>query len=201
MPPLPSATKGKHKNRDGRRSRSRNTTPSSVISSTAPSMPAQTAYLELETSKLLVGSQPQYTDILETLETRPSNLDPKRLQDIIEQLKILSESAEKRVESCERAVRLIHEQMRDVEFDQKERDRQAEQTRRTKAKKEESSKNVKAKKRKERPGSSDGVEIKKEGKSPFRTSEDLKHSSGRHADDACLSAILHSRSPSHHDPS
>lgn len=164
MPPLSSATKGKNKNRDGRRSRSRNTTPSSVISGTAPSHPAHTAYLELETAKLLVGHQPHYTEILDQLETKPSNLDPKRLQDIIEQLKVLSESAEKRVESCERAVRLIHEQMRDVEFDQKERDRQAEQTRRSKTKKEESSKNIKAKKRKERPGSSDGVEIKKEGK-------------------------------------
>ena len=164
MPPLPAATKGKHKNRDARRSRSRNTTPSSVISGTAPSHPAQTPFLELETSKLLVGHQPQYTDILDQLETKPSNLDPKRLQDIIEQLKLLSESAENRVESCERAVRLIHEQMRDVEFDQKERDRQAEQTRRSKTKKEESSKNLKAKKRKDRPGSSDGVEIKKEGK-------------------------------------
>lgn len=165
MPPLPGATKGKHKNRDGRRSRSRNTTPSSVISATAPSHPAHTPFLELETSKLLVGHQPQYTEILDQLETKPSNLDPKRLQDIIEQLKVLSESAENRVESCERAVRLIHEQMRDVEFDQKERDRQAEQTRRSKTKKEESSKNLKAKKRKDRPGSSDGVEIKKEGKS------------------------------------
>lgn len=164
MPPLPGATKGKHKSRDARRSRSRNTTPSSVISGTAPSHPAQTPFLELETSKLLVGHQPQYTEILDQLETKPSNLDPKRLQDIIEQLKVLSESAENRVESCERAVRLIHEQMRDVEFDQKERDRQAEQTRRSKTKKDESSKNVKAKKRKDRPSSSDGVEIKKEGK-------------------------------------
>lgn len=175
MPPLPGATKGKYKNRDGRRSRSRNTTPSSVISGTAPSQPAQTAYLELETSKLLVGQHPQYSEILDQLETKPSNLDPKRLQDIIEQLKVLSESAEKRVESCERAVRIIHEQMRDVEFEQKERDRQTEQTRRTKAKKEESSKNVKAKKRKDRPSSSDGVEIKKEGKSFFWSLGDTPH--------------------------
>jgi transcriptional adapter 3 len=178
MPPLPSATKGKHKNRDGRRSRSRNTTPSSVISGTAPSHPTQTAFLELDTSKLLVAHHPQYTDILDQLETKPTNLDPKRLQDIIEQLKNLSDSAEKRVESCERAVRIIHEQMRDVEFDQKERDRQAEQIRRSKAKKEESSKNVKAKKRKERPGSSDGIEIKKEGKWLFTFTSEVLETTG-----------------------
>lgn len=165
MPPLPGASKGKHKSRDARQSRSRNTTPSSVISGTAPSHPALTPLLQLETSRLLAAHHPQYADILDHLETKPSNLDPKRLQDIIEQLKGLTDAAEKRVDVCERAVRVIHEQISDVEFEQKERDRQAEQTRRSKKTKEDTSKNAKAKKRKERPGSSDGVDIKKEGKS------------------------------------
>jgi transcriptional adapter 3 len=163
MPPIPSATKGKHKGRDARRSRSRNTTPSSVLSATTPSIPSHTAFLELETSKLIVQPTPHYGEILEQLEGKPSSLEPKRLQDIIEQLKKLSEAADIRVETCERAMRLIHEKMRDAEYESKERERQAEPTRKSKPKKDESSKNLKAKKRKERPGSSEGVEIKKEG--------------------------------------
>ena len=165
MPPLPGAKKGKHSSRDSRRSRSRNTTPSSVISAgTAPPPPSITPFLELDTSRLLILQQPQYADILDTLEAKPSYIEPKKLQEIIEQLKTLSDHAEKRVESCERAIRLIHEQMRDVESEHKERERQAEQSRRTQAKKDAASqKNVKAKKRKDRPDSSEAVDIKHEG--------------------------------------
>jgi hypothetical protein len=111
----------------------------------------------------MVPQYPQYSDILEQLETKPSNIEPKRLPEIIDQLKKLSDCAEQRVESCEKAIRLIHEQMRDIEAEHKERERQAEQTRRTQAKKEASQKNTKAKKRKERPESIE-VDIKNEGK-------------------------------------
>jgi transcriptional adapter 3 len=164
MPPLPGAAKRKHKDREARRSRSRNTTPSSVISSsTVAPIATHTPWLDLETAKLMVAGHPQYSDILDQLEVKPSNLEPRRLQEVIDQLKKLSDSAEKRVESCEKAIRLIHEQMRDIEADHKERERQVEQARRTKAKKEESQ--GKAKKRKERPESTD-VDIKKEGKFP-----------------------------------
>jgi transcriptional adapter 3 len=124
-------------------------------------MATHTPWLDLETAKLMVASHPQYSDILDQLEVKASNLEPRRLQEVIDQLKKLSDSAEKRVESCEKAIRLIHEQMRDIEADHKERERQAEQARRTKAKKEESQ--GKAKKRKERPESTD-IDIKNEGK-------------------------------------
>ncbi|KIW28414.1 uncharacterized protein PV07_08081 [Cladophialophora immunda] len=163
MPPLPGASK--KKNRDGRRSRSRNTTPSSVISAgTAPPGPTTTPLLELEASKLLVSSKPNYAEIIDHLDTHGAKLEPKSLHDIIDQLKHLSESAEKRAESCEKAIRLIHEQKKNVETDQQDRDRQAEQLRRAKARKEEahSQKNPKAKKRKDRPETVDNVEIKKE---------------------------------------
>jgi hypothetical protein len=89
------------------------------------------------------------------------------LHDIIDQLKHLSDAAEKRVEICENAIRIIHARKKDVELsDQQDRERLAEQARRTKARKEESSsqKNPKAKKRKERPETFDSVEIKNEGK-------------------------------------
>lgn len=166
MPPLGSASKSKQKHKDARHSRSRNTTPSSVISApTFPSAPSTTPFLQLETSKLLVASQPSYTDILERLETKPSNLEPKQLQDTIDQLKQLSDSAEKRIDSCEKAIRLIHEQLKDIDSEHKERERQAEQSRRNKTKREEpsSAKVLKAKKRKDRETTD--VEIKREGSS------------------------------------
>ncbi len=113
----------------------------------------------------MVGSHPHtYSEILEQLETKPSNLEPRQLQGIIDQLKKLSDFAEVRVESCEKAIRLIHEQMRDVEAEHKERERQAEQARKTKAKKEVVSQKIgKAKKRKDRPEATDDADIKNEG--------------------------------------
>ncbi|KIX07188.1 uncharacterized protein Z518_01841 [Rhinocladiella mackenziei CBS 650.93] len=165
MPALGSASKSKGKSKDSRQSRSRNTTPSSVISAGAAATgPTITPLLELETSKLLVSAKPTYSEIIEYLESHGSRLEPKSLHDIIDQLKHLSESAEKRAESCEKAIRLIHEQKKELESDQQDRERQAEQARRAKARKEEShsQKNPKAKKRKDRPETFDSVEIKRE---------------------------------------
>lgn len=165
MPSLGSASKSKNKHKDARHSRSRNTTPSSVLSAnTVPAAPPTTPFLQLDTAKLLVAPQPSYAEILDRLETRPSNLEPKQLQDIIDQLKQLSDAAEKRVDSCEKAIRVIHDQLKDLDSEHKERERQAEQARRHKAKKEDASsqKNLKAKKRKDREVTD--VEIKREGK-------------------------------------
>lgn len=168
MPHLSSAAKSKTKNRENRRSRSRNTTPSSVLSaSQSVSVPAITPFLELDTSKLLVGPQPQYGELLDKLETKPAHLEPKQLEDIIGQLKQLSDTAEKRVESCEKAIRVIHDQLKELELESQHKEReQQDQARRAKVRRDESSsqKNLKAKKRKDRPGSSDHVEIKREGK-------------------------------------
>ena len=166
MPPLGSASKSKHKQKQDARQRSRNTTPSSVLSGSA--LPASNAlattpFLQLDTSKLLVATQPNYADILEKLEAKPSNLENRALQDIIEQLKQLNDAADNRIESCEKAIRMIHEQLKDLDAEHKERERHAEQVKRTKAKKEEAAaqKNLKAKKRKDRDIVD--VEIKREG--------------------------------------
>lgn len=171
MPHLSSAAKSKNKNRDNRGSRSRNTTPSSVLSAGPPAaVPVTTPFLELDTIKLLVAPQPQYGEILDRLETKPANLEPKHLEDIIIQLKQLSDTAEKRVESCEKAIRLIHDQLKELELESQHKEReQQDQARRAKAKREDtaSQKNVKAKKRKDRPGSSEHVEIKREGKHDY----------------------------------
>ncbi|KAK4946072.1 Transcriptional regulator [Elasticomyces elasticus] len=172
MPPLGSASKSKGKKVDARRSRSRNTTPSSVLSASAPtSGPTTTPLLELETSKLLVSPKPNYGEIIDYLETHGTKFEPKSLHDLIDQLKHLSDAAEKRAESCEKAIRLIHEQKKEIDSDHQERERQAEQARRTKARKEESQsqKNPKAKKRKDRQETFDSVEIKREADEPSKT--------------------------------
>lgn len=160
MPPFGSAGKGKNKHKDVRQ-RSRNTTPSSITNN-ASSTPANTPFLGLDTSKLLVASRPSYADILEQLETKPSNLDPKQLLHIIDELKHLSDAAEKRVDSCEKALRLIHEHQRDTEPDH----RQSDSMRKGKVRKEDTAqKNLKAKKRKDRADTGDNVDIKREGTS------------------------------------
>ena len=167
MPPLSGANKSKNKLKGDRHSRSRNTTPSSVIGTTVvpSSVPSTTPFLELDTSKLLVSSPTVYADILERLDTKPSHLDPRVLQETIDQLKQLNDYADKRAESCEKAIRIIHEQLRDLEYEHKERERQADHDKRLKAKKTESaSKNLKPKKRKDRLDPND-VGIKQEGKS------------------------------------
>jgi transcriptional adapter 3 len=168
MPPLGSASKSKNKNRDGRRSRSRNTTPSSVLSAgTAPVGPSNTPLLDLDAVKFLVTNKPSYADIIEQLETQGARLESSALYSLIDRLKHLSDAAEKRTEECEKAIRVIHELKKEASStaDQQERDRQADQARRSKARKVEASKNTKAKKRKDRPETLDSVEIKKEGKS------------------------------------
>lgn len=158
MPPLGSALKSKNKQKEVRQ-RSRNTTPISVANNVAGT-PSNTPFLALDTSKLLVASSPSYAEILDQLETKPSNLDPKQLLHMIDELKQLSDAAEKRVDSCEKALRLIHEHQRNAESET----RQIEPTRKTKLKRQESAqKNMKAKKRKDRSDAVDSIEIKREG--------------------------------------
>lgn len=165
MPPVGSAGKKSQQKkaqaqaaRDARQSR--NTTPNSTVVVSIPALNVSqtfTPLLNIDTSKLLVASQPTYADILDRLETKPSNLEPRSLNSIIEELRDLTDAAETRVETCENAIRTIHEQLKDIEFEQRERDREAEQHSRSKSKKNES-KTVKAKKRKDR----DTIEVKVE---------------------------------------
>lgn len=171
MPPYAGAKSKGGKARDGRRSRSRNTTPSSVISAPAVLGPALTPFLELDTSKLLINTPSVYSDILEKLESKAS-LDTKQFQDTISQLNSLGDGAEKRSDLCSAAMRTLHEQYAELEAEQKEKERQAEQLRKVKARQEAraaetaaSQKNIgKPKKRKDR-GEFEGIEIKREGES------------------------------------
>ena len=177
MPAL--ASKGKGKGRDARRSRSRNTTPSSVLSAgTAPLTQSVTPYLEIEAAKLQVLSSPQYSDILERLDSKTVP-EPKHLELLVEQLRQLSEAAEARANACDAAMRELADKRKAIADEERERERVEREAdlRRAKAKRDTeetsdgagSKRGAKPKKRKERSHvedeqAADGVEVKVEGK-------------------------------------
>ena len=191
MPPL--ATKGKGKARDARRSRSRNTTPNSAVSSSAvPSAPTLTAYLGIDTACLLVPSSPQYAEIIEKLELKQGMPEPKHLDMLVEQLRQLSDAAEARSQACYLAMTALSDKRKEIAEQERERERQEREaeSRRARIRKEAEDadedavirKAGKVKKRKERPSSreerpllqgahelapQDGVLVKQEGQSAF----------------------------------
>jgi transcriptional adapter 3 len=122
MPPV--ANKGKAKGRDARRSRSRNTTPSSVISGgTAPPVQSFTPYLNIDTSKLHVPSHPQYGDILDRLDTKSGVPEPKHLETLVEQLRQLSDAAEARALVCDAAMRELADKRKAIADEEREQER------------------------------------------------------------------------------
>lgn len=189
MPPL--ASKGKGKGREGRRSRSRNTTPNSVVStstSAAPSVPSRTAYLGIETVRLLVPSSPQYADMVEKLELKQGMPEPKHLDSLVEQLRQLSDAAEARSQACYLAMTALSDKRKEIAEQERERERleQEAEARRVRMRKEAEEageeamvrKAGKVKKRKDRPSMreerpmahgahevarQDGVDVKQEG--------------------------------------
>lgn len=128
MPPL--AGKGKSKAREGRHSRSRNTTPSSGVSgTTAVTGPSTTAYLETDTSKLLVATSSESAEILERLGTTSTILDPAKLDHLLSHVKKISQTAESRSEACDQAMRTLRPKLKDTEQEEEQEkiDREAEQ--------------------------------------------------------------------------
>lgn len=180
MPPF--ASKGKGKGRDPRRSRSRNTTPSSVLSAgTAPITHSATPYLEVDASKLQVPSAPQYSDILDRLDNKPGLPEGKQLELLVDHLRQLSEAAEARANACDTAMREIVDRRKTMADEDRERERVEKEAelRKAKAKRDteeasdgaSSKRGPKPKKRKERSDPleesiaqpADGVEVKVEG--------------------------------------
>ncbi len=95
----PSGGKGKGKGRDNRSSRSRNTTPSSVVSAGA-NMGSNTAYLDIPITSLMVPTNITYDDILERHGGGGGIPDPKHLEALAADLKTLSMLAETRGKAC-----------------------------------------------------------------------------------------------------
>lgn len=123
MPPL--ATKGKGKARDARRSRSRNTTPNSVISTSAlPSAPTVTAYLGIDTARLLIPASPQYVEMIDKLELKQGMPEPKHLETLVEQLGQLSDAAEARSQACYLAMTALSDKRKEIAEQERESERQ-----------------------------------------------------------------------------
>jgi transcriptional adapter 3 len=189
MPPL--ANKGKGKGHNARRSRSRNTTPNSAHSAIPPS-PALTAYLAIDTSRLLVPSSPRYAEMIERLELKQGMPEPKHLDSLVEQLRQLSDAAEARSQACYLAMTALSEKRKEIAEQEREKERMEREaeSRRARIRKEAEEaedeaiirKAGKVKKRKDRPSTreerpmahgahevtrQDGVDVKQEGQSGF----------------------------------
>ena len=106
MPPIGSKSKGKVK--DHRQSRSRNTTPSSLLSApeSAPSA-GTTLYLELPTAALTIPGHLQYDELLDRLGGTGGIPDPKNLDALASDLRTLSDLAGARENACDGAMRSL----------------------------------------------------------------------------------------------
>ena len=103
MPPLPS--KNKVKPREGRRSLSRNTTPSSAVSASVGTESQNTAYLDIRIPDLSIPTEISYDDLLERYGGGGGIPDPKHLESMANDLKTLSQLAERRSEACDSGMR------------------------------------------------------------------------------------------------
>ena len=101
----PLGGKGKAKAKDGRQSRSRNTTPSSIVSNAASSAVPRTAYLDIEIGHLMVPNNILYDDILERHGGSGGIPDPKHLEALENDLKTLSQMAVVREAVCDGGMR------------------------------------------------------------------------------------------------
>ena len=102
----PMSGKSKTKGRDGRQSRSRNTTPISSVSIpiTATTVPI-TGYLEIDIGKIMIPTNISYNEILERHGGNGGIPEVKNLELMAEELKILSQLAETREQTCNGGMR------------------------------------------------------------------------------------------------
>ncbi|KAI9682915.1 MAG: Transcriptional regulator [Trizodia sp. TS-e1964] len=99
------AGKGKSKARDPRRSRSRNTTPNSTTALSSASHTTTTAYLGISIASLNPSTDLSYDSILEKHGSGSGIPDPKLLENLVNDLRKLSDAAETRGQACNRGMR------------------------------------------------------------------------------------------------
>ncbi|KAL9116113.1 MAG: hypothetical protein Q9227_000482 [Pyrenula ochraceoflavens] len=122
MPPI--GGKGKGKAKDARGSRSRNTTPSSVLS--GPGAPASSSvppYLETDANKQYHAPDIPFNDVYERLSSGANNPNPQYLEKLVEQLRSLGKYAEERVNACDTALRALVSRRQEALHDQREQQR------------------------------------------------------------------------------
>ena len=115
MPPL--STKGKGKAKDGRQSRSRNTTPSSVPSSVvsgpvSTDQVSRTAYLEIPKASLNVLTSTSYDDILEKYKAGVLP-DAQQIIALATDVRILADAAATRSNVCDGGMRELSARRRE----------------------------------------------------------------------------------------
>lgn len=127
MPPL-NGKASKPKGREGRHSRSRNTTPiSSISASSSAPLQTHTAYLEIPLSSLMVPTNMSYDDILERYGGS-SIPDTKSLETMITDLETLKALASARADVCNTAFRALSERRKDILEEQSIREQAARET-------------------------------------------------------------------------
>lgn len=119
MPPL--AGKGKSKGREARQSRSRNTTPGSVVSAAVSVGTAHTAYLDIPIGSLVIPTNISYDDILERHSAGGGIPDPKHLETLANDLKVLSQLAQTRCQAYDAGMRELVERRKGAIEDETER--------------------------------------------------------------------------------
>lgn len=120
MPPL--GGKGKSKGREARQSRSRNTTPSSVVSAAVSVGPPLTAYLEIAIGSLVIPTNISYDDILERHGGGGGIPDPKHLETLANDLKVLSQLAETRSKAYDAGMRELSKRRKEALDDERQRE-------------------------------------------------------------------------------
>ncbi|KAL9586375.1 MAG: hypothetical protein Q9212_000947 [Teloschistes hypoglaucus] len=121
---------GKAKSRDGRQSRSRNTTPSSNISIPISSnTQSQTAYLQTDMGKLMVPANITYEQLLNQHGGGQGIPDPTSLNQMVDNLKTLGQLAEGRSVACDKGMRELSRRRKerveeDHRLEQENRDRE-----------------------------------------------------------------------------
>ncbi|KAI9820134.1 MAG: Transcriptional regulator [Thelocarpon impressellum] len=121
MPPL--ASKGKSKGgRDSRRSRSRNTTPSSVGASASNGGAGNTAFLDMPLSQLMVPTNLTYDDMLERHGNGSGIPDPKHLDALAADLRTLAQLAEARGQVCDGGMRLLSRKRKESLEEERQRE-------------------------------------------------------------------------------
>jgi transcriptional adapter 3 len=126
MPPVGGKGKGKA-SREHRRSRSRNTTPSSIAASIIhPTGDTETSYLEIPINVLRVASS-SYDDILERHGNTASIPDARLLDSIEIELKKLGDLAELRGQACDRGMRELSKRRKERVEEERQRERELEE--------------------------------------------------------------------------
>lgn len=123
---MPSAIKDKKtKGREGRQSRSRNTTPSSIASAPLISTtPSHTSFLDIPIGNLVVPTNISYDDILERHGGSGGIPDPSHLTTMVKDLKQLCELASARNETCNLGMRALVEKRKQALDDERDRERE-----------------------------------------------------------------------------